>query len=41
MTQTLDFAEFEKTIGVTFSDRALLRQAFTHRSYLNEHSGWS
>jgi ribonuclease-3 len=36
MSQPLDFAEFEKRIGVTFSDRALLRQAFTHRSYLNE-----
>jgi len=32
----MDFAEFEKKIGVNFSDRALLKQAFTHRSYLNE-----
>ena len=31
-----NFAEFEKTIGVTFKDKALLRQAFTHRSFLNE-----
>ena len=36
------FAEYEKfsaTIGVTFKDIALLREAFTHRSYLNEHRG--
>lgn len=26
----------EKKIGVTFKDKALLKQAFTHRSYLNE-----
>jgi ribonuclease-3 len=28
---------FEESIGVSFEDGALLRQAFTHRSYLNEH----
>jgi ribonuclease-3 len=28
---------FEESIGVAFEDSALLRQAFTHRSYLNEH----
>ena len=28
--------EFEKIIGFTFKDKALLKQAFTHRSYLNE-----
>ncbi len=36
------FAEYEKfaaTIGVTFNDIAILREAFTHRSYLNEHRG--
>lgn len=32
-----DFKSFEQTIGVEFNDLALLRQAFTHRSYLNEH----
>jgi len=32
----MDFAKFEKNIGVNFLDRALLKQAFTHRSYLNE-----
>ncbi len=32
-----DIQTFEKEIGVSFIDAALLRQAFTHRSYLNEH----
>ena len=32
-----DFTKFEKKIGVNFKDKDLLRQAFTHRSYLNEH----
>lgn len=32
-----DFKTFQERIGVTFRDAALLRQAFTHRSYLNEH----
>ncbi|HEY4512363.1 MAG TPA: ribonuclease III [Candidatus Paceibacterota bacterium] len=26
----------EKSIGINFKDKALLKQAFTHRSYLNE-----
>lgn len=30
--------EFETRAGVTFSDRALLTTAFTHRSYINESS---
>ncbi|MEK7108853.1 MAG: ribonuclease III domain-containing protein, partial [Patescibacteria group bacterium] len=34
-----DFKSFEQNIGVQFNDVALLRQAFTHRSYLNEHRG--
>lgn len=34
---TKDFAEFGQGIGVTFKDAHLLKQAFTHRSYLNEH----
>jgi ribonuclease-3 len=33
---TKDFAKFEKATGLVFKDKALLRQAFTHRSYLNE-----
>lgn len=28
---------FEESIGISFTDANLLRQAFTHRSYLNEH----
>ncbi|HEY4502689.1 MAG TPA: ribonuclease III [Candidatus Paceibacterota bacterium] len=31
-----DFTEFEKTIGITFVNKELLKQAFLHRSYLNE-----
>lgn len=31
-----DFSPFEARIGVRFRDRALLEQAFMHRSYLNE-----
>jgi ribonuclease III len=34
-----DFKTFEESIGITFNDAELLRQAFTHRSYLNEHRG--
>ena len=32
-----DFAEFEKRNDIIFSDKTLLKQAFLHRSYLNEH----
>jgi ribonuclease-3 len=31
-----DFSKLEKTIGVDFKDKELLRQAFVHKSYLNE-----
>ena len=34
-----DFSTFERAIGLSFNDTELLRQAFTHRSYLNEHRG--
>ena len=34
---TPDFSKFEKIIGITFTNKELLKQAFTHRSYLNEH----
>ena len=34
-----DFTPFEAKIGVTFTNKELLCQAFTHRSYLNEHRG--
>ncbi|HEV8667040.1 MAG TPA: ribonuclease III [Candidatus Paceibacterota bacterium] len=36
-----DFKTFEEAAGVQFNDLDLLRQAFTHRSYLNEHRGES
>jgi len=29
-------SEFEEIIGISFKDKVLLRQAFTHRSYINE-----
>lgn len=32
-----DFTKFEEILGITFINKALLIQAFTHRSYLNEH----
>ena len=32
-----DFGPFEEKTGFTFNDKALLKQAFTHRSYINEH----
>ena len=35
----LEYEKFAAHIGVTFNDLALLREAFTHRSYLNEHRG--
>ena len=34
----IDFGIFEGKTGFTFSDKALLIKAFTHRSYLNEHA---
>lgn len=35
-----NFQSFEEKIGLQFNDVNLLRQAFTHRSYLNEHRGY-
>jgi ribonuclease III len=35
----MNFEEFEKRAGVKFKDQSLLRQAFTHRSYINENRG--
>lgn len=32
----MDFSKFEENAGVKFKDAQLLRQAFTHRSYINE-----
>jgi len=35
------FEKLEKELGVSFRNRDLLVQAFTHRSYLNENPGFS
>ena len=32
----VDFTQFEKKAGLTFKDKTLLKQAFVHRSYINE-----
>ncbi|MEK7116661.1 MAG: ribonuclease III [Patescibacteria group bacterium] len=32
-----DFSEFEGRIGIKFNNQEILKQAFTHRSFLNEH----
>lgn len=32
----IDFSKFEKKVSVSFKDKNLLKQAFIHRSYLNE-----
>lgn len=32
----MDFSKFEEKAGVEFKDKNLLKQAFTHRSYINE-----
>src|SRR4051812_23977304 len=32
----MDFTAFEEQAGISFVDKSLLKQAFTHRSYLNE-----
>ena len=34
-----NFNTFQDALGLQFNDLDLLRQAFTHRSYLNEHRG--
>lgn len=35
-SKQIDFSKFEEYAGTTFKDKQLLRQAFVHRSYLNE-----
>ncbi len=35
----MDFSKFEQTSGITFKNKALLKQAFTHRSFINENRG--
>lgn len=39
MVRAVDFASFQNEIGVQFKNEKLLRQAFTHSSYVNEHRG--
>jgi ribonuclease-3 len=41
MSDTKDFSPLEERIGITFIDREVLTQAFVHRSYLNEHPGFT
>jgi ribonuclease-3 len=35
-SKVIDFSKFEEYAGIFFKDKQLLRQAFVHRSYLNE-----
>ena len=35
-----DFSNFEKKIEYVFKNKAVLTEAFTHRSYLNENPSW-
>ena len=32
----MDFSKFEERAGIDFKNKAILKQAFTHRSYINE-----
>jgi ribonuclease-3 len=32
----INFGKFEENVGISFKDKSLLKQAFTHRSYINE-----
>jgi ribonuclease III len=36
-----DFAEFEEKINISFKNKDLLKEAFTHSSYINENPGGS
>src|SRR3989344_3632391 len=36
----VDFSSFEDKLGVKFSNSAILAEALTHRSYLNENPSW-
>ena len=35
-----NFLNFEKSVNIIFKDKNLLKEAFTHRSYLNENQSW-
>lgn len=37
----MDFERLEKNLGVRFRNIDFLKQALTHRSYLNENPGWA
>ncbi|WP_243289905.1 ribonuclease III [Bacillus sp. FJAT-47783] len=37
MKKAQEFRDFQKNIGITFTNDKLLYQAFTHSSYVNEH----
>lgn len=37
----MDFNKFEALAGLSFNNKALLKQAFTHRSYINENRNLS
>lgn len=37
----MDFSKFEEKAVLNFKDKSLLKQAFTHRSYINENRGLS
>jgi ribonuclease III len=39
--QPKDIQEFEKKIGIEFENKNILKQAFVHRSYLNENKEFS
>lgn len=41
MADSSSLESLETSLGVLFRDRALLKEALTHRSYLNEHPHWS
>jgi ribonuclease-3 len=36
----MDFSKLEKKIGIVFSDKDILTESLTHRSYLNEYPKW-
>lgn len=36
----VDFSKLEKNLGIRFKNQDLLKQALTHRSYLNENPDW-
>lgn len=35
----INFSDFEKKVGISFKNKNLLKQAFIHRSYINENNG--